>query len=327
MNERDYHFINSDLQTSLDEVRNALEEKITRIVSDEHLSQEERHELSDQVRHELTELRTTRESLYKMLLSSNALIDEFETLLKESEHSGRKKHLPIVAPTNVQIDLQERKNDHFAQGLTFYKLFWVFFIGCFGGVVVETIWCVIQNGRIESRVGLIYGPFNLVYGFGAFALTLFLYNYRNRNKFNSFIGGFLVGSVIEYACSWFQEMVFGSTSWDYSQFPFNINGRICLRYSIFWGILGILWIKQIYPMMAEWILKIPNQIGKTLTWCLLVFMVFNTIATGLTVLRWAERVNNYTPPSNRLEEYIDRHYPDERMETLFANLEFVHSEA
>lgn len=41
--------------------------------------------------------------------------------------------------------------------MTFYKLFWVFFIGCFAGVVLETIYCLIQRGHYESRVGLIYG--------------------------------------------------------------------------------------------------------------------------------------------------------------------------
>lgn len=30
---------------------------------------------------------------------------------------------------------------HFAHGLNFYKLFWVFFLCCFLGVVIETIFC------------------------------------------------------------------------------------------------------------------------------------------------------------------------------------------
>lgn len=318
-----YSFLDSDMQ-QLEETRARLTAKINRIAGEENLSNQEREQLCSEVRGELAALRQTRESLYRMLLASNTMIDEFDTQLKESERAERSR-LPITAPTNVQIDIQERKNAHFAQGLTFYKLFWVFFIGCFVGVVIETIWCVIQNGHYESRVGLIYGPFNLVYGLGALAMTFCLYNYRNRGKLNSFVGGFAVGSVLEYGCSWFQETVFGSTSWDYSSYAFNLNGRICLLYSIFWGVLGIIWIKQLYPIMAEWILKIPNKIGKTLTWALLAFMIFDTVATGLTVLRWSERVMDYQPPSNALERYIDRHYPNERMEKIFANLEFVNN--
>lgn len=66
--------------------------------------------------------------------------------------------------------------------MTFYKLFWVFFIGCFAGVVLETIYCLIQRGHYESRVGLIYGPFNLVYGIGALCLSGALYQFRNRGR-------------------------------------------------------------------------------------------------------------------------------------------------
>lgn len=320
MDETHYKHINDEVDKAAEECKESLRQKMTKIVCEEDMTDDEREGLCSEIREELNLLKKLREKLTRLLLSMNAVIDEFETSLNEAQNAKRKKKK--IIPTNAQIDLNEKKNNHFAQGITIYKLFWVFFIGCFAGVVVEVLWCIIKNGHYESRVGLIYGPFNLVYGLGSLALTACLYNYRNRNKINAFIGGFVVGSVIEYLCSWFQELVFGSTSWDYSDLPFNINGRICLLYSVFWGFLGIAWIKQIYPLMAKWILKIPNKVGKPATWALVVFMVFNTVATGLTVLRWSARVDD-KPASNIIEEYIDEHYPDERMEKIFANLEFV----
>ena len=60
----------------------------------------------------------------------------------------------------------------FAPGLGFYKIFWVFFLGCIIGVVVETLWCLATKFYIENRSGVIYGPFNPVYGVGAVVLTL-----------------------------------------------------------------------------------------------------------------------------------------------------------
>ena len=69
----------------------------------------------------------------------------------------------------------------FAHGLNFYKLVWIFIIGCIIGFVVETIWCYVQYGHFESRKGLIYGPFSPVYGFGGVLLTLSLYRLRERN--------------------------------------------------------------------------------------------------------------------------------------------------
>lgn len=256
---------------------------------------------------------------------THEMSDELKTRVKEAENFERKKKKLVrifpVKPTNAEIDYEEKITKHFAAGITFNKLFWVFFIGCFGGVVIETLWCLITRGHYESRVGLIYGPFNLVYGIGALVLTYCLYKYRNRSSIYSFIGGFISGSVIEYLCSFFQEMAFGSTSWDYSAMPFNLNGRICLQYSIFWGILGIFWIKTIYPVMANWILKIPNKIGQTLTGLLLFFMIFNSIMSGITVYRWYER-DRGVQASNVLDTYIDTHYPDQRMQKIYANLEF-----
>lgn len=48
----------------------------------------------------------------------------------------------------------------FAHGLNFYKLVWIFIIGCVIGFGVEMVWCYVQHGYFESRKGLIYGPFS-----------------------------------------------------------------------------------------------------------------------------------------------------------------------
>lgn len=296
------------------------------LAADERMDDAQKAAFYAEIRDELVLLRKRRDLMAKKLQAFNELIDEIETRLKETEQYDRRKKKKVrilpPAPTNAQIDYREKQEAHFAQGMTFYKLFWVFFIGCFAGVVLETIYCLIQRGHYESRVGLIYGPFNLVYGIGALCLSGALYQFRNRGRVFSFVGGFVVGSVVEYACSWFQEVCFGSTSWDYSNMPYNLNGRICLLYSIFWGILGIFWIKDIYPRMAKWILKIPNKVGKPLTWVLLVFMVFNSVMTLFTSLRWTARREGIEP-RNAFEAYLDEHYPDERMQKIFANAEFT----
>lgn len=247
--------------------------------------------------------------------------DEFSARWRDIQNQKKHKKLLIAAPANAVIDLNESKTDHFAKGLNFYKILLICFVGSFAGVVVELLWCLVRNGYIESRSGLVYGPFNLLYGVGAVALTLCLYKYRNRGAWLSFLGGMIVGSVIEYLCSWGQELILGSRSWDYSDMPFNLNGRICLLYSIFWGFLGIFWIKTIYPIMAKWILKLPNRIGKIGTWALVVFFVFNSLVTVVSVTRWTQRMDGLDP-TNTFEEYIDERFPDERMEKVFANMKF-----
>lgn len=326
MSEEEIERLRNELSELEDESYKELRRQMDLLAADETMDDAQKEAFYAKIREELAEMTKHRDVIARKLQKTNELIDEVETRLKETEQydKKKKKKLRILppAPTNAQIDYREKQEAHFAQGITFYKLFWVFFIGCFAGVVLETLYCLIQRGHYESRVGLIYGPFNLVYGIGALCLTGALYRFRNRGRIFSFVGGFLVGSVVEYACSWFQETFFGSTSWDYSNMPFNLNGRICLLYSVFWGILGIFWIKDVYPRMAKWILKIPNKLGKPLTWALLVFMAFNSVMTLCTSLRWTARREG-VPAGNAFEEYIDAHYPDERMQRIFANAEFT----
>lgn len=301
--------------------RQSLYQMLSRLETGELTPQE--HELAGRkAREEIQALKQEREQMLVFMAEETKFVDEAETRLKEIERVNRKHHLIPPAPTNAQIDAQERRSRHFAQGRSFYKLFWVFFIGCFAGVIVEQIWCLIRYGVFEPRVGLIYGPFNLVYGLGAWALTMALYPVRSRTKLLALLGGMLIGSAVEYACSLFQEIVFGSVSWDYSDRPFNLHGRICLLYSVYWGALGVLWIKELYPRIARWIMRIPNRIGKPLTLILAAFMVFNTLMTGLCVLRWMER-RTQPEADSRLEQYLDERYPDERMEKLFSNLKFI----
>ena len=310
------------LSRSDEDIQRRLQEYAVQLAEDVDSQDPEREKLHRDVRTEIISLKKTAAHLKRSQKQAAIAADELDARLHDVENSRKKPKFFIrSAPANAVIDLEEVKSHHFARGLNFYKLFLLCFIGSFVGVVLELFWCLISNGYIESRSGLVYGPFNLLYGAGAVALTLALYRYRNRSFLPSFIGGMVVGSVVEYACSWGQELILGSRSWDYSDMPFNLNGRICLLYSVFWGVLGVLWVKNIYPRMAKWILRIPNKAGKIVTWILVAFMVVNATVTAAAVYRWSERSQGHEA-ANALEAFIDERFPDNRMSRIFANMEF-----
>ena len=292
-----------------------------RLAEQNQLTAGERKDLETAVNGEIGDLKEAAAVLLETHMLVNAEADELATRLKEGESSGRKRRLFHAPPANSVIDLEEEKTGHFAMGLNFYRLILLVFIGSFAGVVVEMLWCLLTNGYLESRAGLVYGPFNLLYGVGAVTLSVCLFRYRNRSSGFSFAGGMIVGSVVEYVCSWGQELLFGSTSWDYSNLPFNLNGRICLLYSVFWGILGVLWMKNLYPRLARWILKLPNRLGKAFTVAMAVFLVVNGVVTLLAVDRWSERIAG-EPAVTAADRLFDEHFPDARMERVFANMEF-----
>lgn len=278
-------------------------------------------ELLDHVQGELDRLHQTSRSLSQSYQAVVELEDELSARVRDTRKSRNRKWYAANPPANAGIDLAEKRLNHFAQGLNIYKILLVCVAGSFAGVVVEMLWAFARYGIIESRRGLVYGPFNLLYGAGAVFLTMALYKYRNRGRLWSFCGGFIVGSVLEYVCSWGQEVLLGSRSWDYSNLPLNLNGRICFTYSVFWGLLGILWIKDLYPRMAKWILKISNKAGRPLTWALTAFMIVNIIVTCVAVGRWSRRLEG-APAPNAFWEMVDQRFPDERMERIFANMSF-----
>ena len=120
--------------------------------------------------------------MYKRQQRTSSASDELEVRLKDTVKSVKRRRLLPPAPANAAIDFEEKKMLHFASGINFYKLFLICFAGSFIGVVIELLWCLFQNGYIESRSGLVWGPFNLLYGIGAVCLSVTLYRYRNRSS-------------------------------------------------------------------------------------------------------------------------------------------------
>ena len=209
-----------------------------------------------------------------------------------------------------------KQKEVFAKGICFEKIFWIFIIGCVFGCLVEVLNHFIHYGNFVSRSGLIYGPLNPVYGFGVVIFVLFLS--KIKNPILIFIGGMLLGGGFEYVCSFVQEKVFGSISWDYSHQLFNIGGRTSLKYMLIWGVLALIFMKFIYPILSNLIEKIPVKIGRILTVILVVFVIFDAVISIIACLRQSERAMG-EEASNRVEVFLDKHYPDERLNKIFEN--------
>lgn len=210
----------------------------------------------------------------------------------------------------------KQKEEAFARGICFKKIFWLFMIGCVFGCVFEMVNHFIHYGDWVSRRGLIYGPLNPVYGLGLVFFVIFLSKIKNPALI--FLGGMLLGGGCEYLCSLVQEKVFGTLSWDYSHQLFNIGGRTSLKYMLIWGVLALVVMKIVYPFLSNLIEKMPVKTGNILTIILIVFMVANIIISVTACLRQSERAKGMEP-SNKVEVFLDKHYPDKRLNTIFQN--------
>ena len=135
--------------------------------------------------------------------------------------------------------------------LDFFNLFWTFMVGSVVGLIVEIIFhmIVVEPGVYQDRAGLLWGPFSPIYGIGAVLMTIALNRFKDRNILFIFVVCTIIGGGFEYFVSWFMEVAFGATAWDYSnEFLGDLfGGRTCLLFASMFGILGTVWIKLLLP--------------------------------------------------------------------------------
>ena len=237
------------------------------------------------------------------------------------------KAFPALEARNLKAQPAAReKPTVFAKGCSFYKLVSLFFAGAFLGDITETVFCLATTGHLMSRSSVVYGPFSIVWGLGGALLTAILYRIKNKSDSYIFAAGTLLGGAYEYVCSVFTELVFGTVFWDYSGFRFNLGGRINLLYCFFWGIAAVVWMKFLYPKLSGWIEKIPVRAGKILCNLLIVFMAFDILLSVAALARYEERQTGQEGKQqtvNVLDEFLDAHFDDERMERIYPNAKIV----
>ena len=267
-------------------------------------------------------------TLLNRKLKNQSMIDISSDLNTLSMNWAQKIYYRVskrIQSSYKELEYEKEESARFAQGMNFYKLFWLFLIGAFMGDIIETIFCRITMGYWMSRSSLIYGHFSIVWGLGCMLLSMFLYRYRDRSIWMIFVYGTFVGAAYEYLCSVFTETVFQTKFWDYSSIPFNLGGRVNLLYSMFWGIAAVVWLKIAYPFLEKLIERIPKRIGPILTYILLILLVADMAISGLALVRYSKRRLHPTP-SNELEAFLDKHYDDERMFEVYPKAKILEEE-
>ena len=257
------------------------------------------------------------EENYNRLFTENILRKRLAHAYPDLTHMAYVKQINAKIEEIKQDNMKEytqtfesKEDKPFAYGFCFTKLFYLCEIGSFIGAILDTVWAFCVDGHFEMRVGMVYGPFIPVYGGGACFLTAALYKLYKLNDTLVFVISAFVGAGFEYFCSWLQEQMFGTVSWDYSDTPFNLDGRTNLMYALIWGFLGLVWVRYLYPWTAKLIEKIPKRAGAIITTFLIVFMAFNGFMSVTATARWTQRTEG-VPASNSFEEYLDEKFDNE----------------
>ena len=216
-------------------------------------------------------------------------------------------------------------------GAPIYYICWFFLIYAFMGVLVEMIFCLSQEGVLESRVGLLYLPLSPIYGIGGVALTLFLFPYIQQ-PILMFLVGIAVGTVLEYVASWVMEKLFHTVFWDYSDKPLNIQGRVCLEYSIYWGLLSLLVLYVLNRVVLDFVNLFTLAVGEIVVTVLSVLTIFSAALTLASFHRIRRRVEvlgarargeQVAVTSSGWDRFLERLVPDPVMINTFPRMSLM----
>ena len=175
----------------------------------------------------------------------------------------------------------------------FFEILTHFLIYSFLGWVIESIFRSIIEKKIINT-GFLKGPICPIYGIGALIMSFVLDGLSN-NLIYLFIASMIILTIWEYIVGVFLEKTFHTKYWDYSDHKINFQGRICLTNSIYWGILGVVFVKYIHPFMQEIIEKVNIDV--------LHFVVtITSIVFVVDVITSIVKVKNIKPALERIEE-------------------------
>ena len=172
------------------------------------------------------------------------------------------------------------------QDLTIY-----FFISSFLGWVLEVAYAFSVFGTFVDR-GFLKGPICPIYGYGVVAMVLISEWVKKENiqsNFAIFCIVTVIATVLEYLASLFLEIIFNLRWWDYTGYFLNINGRVCLVFSIFFGLAGLGFMKMIYPRLQNLTKSIREHFSNKNIWIILIaLIVIMTLDKGLSALRYID---------------------------------------
>lgn len=182
------------------------------------------------------------------------------------------------------------------------------------GWIMESIYRSICERKVINT-GFLKGPFCPIYGIGAVIMILFLQSFSS-SIFLLFIISMLVLTLWEYIVAIILEKTFHIKYWDYSKNKFNFQGRICLLNSIYWGILGVVFIRIIHPFIESKILLIPElalQISVSIIIVIVLADAINTIIRVKNLRTTLEKIEKLNIQiKEKIQELKEQKFDDEK---------------
>ena len=188
--------------------------------------------------------------------------------------------------------------------LNFYTLCVLYLVYSFLGWVAETVVATIKGRAFVNR-GVASGPFCFVYGTAAVLMAVGFADLRST-PVALFLGCAANATVVEWVTAKLLERMHRRRWWDYSDKKFNLDGYVCLQYSVLWGLLGmasVLWgnvlLLRLCALLPGWLLHIG-------VWAAMTLAVLDQLGAALAVNRYAASHPRLEQLNLELEKHSDK---------------------
>jgi len=186
---------------------------------------------------------------------------------------------------------------------TIYDLLWICLVYAFSGWCLEVCIAAVRRHKLINR-GFLNAPFCMLYGVAAVSFELFLPELKDR-LFFLFLGGTLLASFLEYWTGRGLERLFHKKWWDYSNEKFHLDGYVCLKYSLLWGVFAVITIKFTNPLLIKMINWVPNLIGVITLWVIYGVIAADALSTIAAVLQMHHRLKRIDRISEDMQKLSD----------------------
>ena len=182
---------------------------------------------------------------------------------------------------------------------TFYELTMLLFAYSFLAWLAETVVATMKERNFRNR-GFLSGPFCFLYGFTGVLLTVFLQDLR-KDAFFLFTGSMAVATAVQWFAGKTLERINRKKWWDYSGKRWNFDGYICLHYSLFWGLLGLLAVRYGNAILLGGYELLPELARRAAVWGLIAVGVIDLAGTLLAVYHIEEKLPRLLGWNHRLQ--------------------------
>lgn len=175
------------------------------------------------------------------------------------------------------------------------EFFWYYLVYGFLGFLLEVAFARLIHSPKPDRKCHLLLPVCPVYSVGALAILVLPPSVKKVPLLLYLAGGF-AATAVEWLTAIFYEKAAGVSFWNYRELPLNLNGRVCLWFSLFWGLLALLLIDRIHPLVAALVSVVPPALTLPAAALYLTDALFSLAVlrrSGTQGLRWYFRLKPY----------------------------------